>query len=80
MNWAPTWQQGSLEVSADRRAAQGVFPYSIQVGMPLETESSLGAMARLHGEGVWTWWEGGVYRVDYRRSAGDGRWQIRRLE
>lgn len=73
-------QRESVEVSADRLSAKAVFPYSIQVGMPLESETSLVGMARLHGEGVRTWWEGGVYRVTYRKDAAGGRWQISRLE
>ncbi|HEX4999421.1 MAG TPA: hypothetical protein VFY29_14430 [Terriglobia bacterium] len=36
-------------------------------------------MARLHGEGVRTWWEGGVYRVHYRKETA-GQWKIGRLE
>ncbi len=73
-------QQDSVEISADRLSATAVFPYSIQVGAPVETVTSLAGMARLHGEGVHSWWEGGVYRVRYRREAVDGRWQIERLE
>jgi carotenoid cleavage dioxygenase len=73
-------QQDSIEVSPDLLSAKAVLPYSIQVGMPFETETSLAAMARLHGEGVRTWWEGGVYRVDYRRDVAEGRWKISRLE
>ena len=69
----------NVKVSPDLRSAVAVFPYSIQVGMPFETETSLAAMARLHGEGVWTWWEGGVYRVNYRKDVA-GRWKISRLE
>jgi len=72
-------QRGSVEVTPDLQSAKAVFPYSIQVGMPFETETSLAAMARLHGEGVRTWWEGGVYRVDYRKDVA-GHWQIGRLE
>jgi hypothetical protein len=72
-------QQDRVDVSADRRAATAAFPYSIQVGIPFETESSLAAMARLHGEGVRTWWEGGVYRIEYRKD-GEGSWKISRLE
>jgi hypothetical protein len=72
-------QQDSVEVSADRLTAKAVFPFSIQVGMPFESETSLASMARLHGEGVRTWWEGGVYNVTYRKNA-EGRWQISRLE
>lgn len=69
----------SVNVSPDLRSATAVFPYSIQVGMPLGTETSLAAMARLHGEGVRTWWEGGVYRIAYRRDV-EGRWTIARLD
>jgi hypothetical protein len=69
----------SVDVSADCLSAKATFPYSIQVGMPFETETSLAAMARLHGEGVRTWWEGGVYRVNYRKDVA-GRWRIGRLE
>lgn len=72
-------QQERVEVSADRSSAEAVFRYSMQVGAPIETETSLAGMARLHGEGVRTWWEGGVYRVSYRKDA-DGRWKIGRLE
>ena len=72
-------QRDSVEVSPDLRSAKAVFPYSIQVGMPFETETSLAAMARLHGEGVRMWWEGGVYRVNYRKDEA-GHWKISRLE
>ena len=72
-------QRDSVEVSPDLRSATAVFPYSIQVGMPFETETSLAAMARLHGEGVRTWWEGGAYRVTYRKDVA-GSWKIGRLE
>src|SRR5215475_5482619 len=72
-------QRDSVEVSPDLQSAKAVFPYSIQVGMPFETDTSLAAMARLHGEGVRIWWEGGVYRVNYRKDAA-GNWKISRLE
>jgi hypothetical protein len=73
-------QRDCVEVSADRLSAKALYPYSIQVGMPLESETSLAAMARLHGEGVRTWWEGGVYRISYRKDVAQGRWKISRLE
>lgn len=73
-------QLDSVQVSPDRLRATAQFPFSIQVGAPLDSETSLVAMARLHGEGVQTWWEGGVYRINYRKDAADGRWQISRLE
>jgi hypothetical protein len=72
-------QEDSVEVSPELRSAKAVFPYSIQVGMPFDTETSLAAMARLHGEGVRTWWEGGVYRVNYLKDEA-GHWKISRLE
>jgi len=72
-------QRDSVEVLPDLRSAKAEFPYSIQVGMPFETETSLAAMARLHGEGVRTWWEGGVYRVNYKKDEA-GHWKISRLE
>jgi len=73
-------QQESLTVAADLQSATAVFPYSIQVGMPVESENSLAAMARLNGDGVRFWWEGGVYRVSYRQTAPAGNWQIARLQ
>jgi ketosteroid isomerase-like protein len=76
---SPSQQHDRVEVAKDLRAASAVFPYSIQCGMPIESGNSLASMARLHGEGVRTWWEGGHYRVDYRKDA-EGRWQISRLE
>jgi hypothetical protein len=73
-------QEERVQVSTDRLSATAVFPYSIQVGAPLESESSLVSMARLHGEGVRTWWEGGAYHITYRRDTTDGRWRISHLE
>ena len=72
-------QEDRVEVSPDLRSAKAMFPYSIQVGTPIETESSLAAMARLHGEGVRTWWEGGVYRINYKKDSA-GLWKMTRLE
>jgi hypothetical protein len=73
-------QQDSVEVAADLLTAKSVFPYSIRVGKPLEASTSHASMARLQGEGVQTWWEGGIYNVAWRKDLGDGRWQISRLE
>ena len=72
-------QLDSVQVSPDLCTAKAVFPYSIQVGIPFETESSLAAMARVHGEGVRMWWEGGVYRINYRKDESRD-WKIIRLE
>jgi carotenoid cleavage dioxygenase len=61
-------QRDSVQVAPDRLTANAVFPYSIQAGTPIDSESSLASMARLHGEGVRTWWEGGAYHVTYRKD------------
>ncbi len=76
----PDRQRDGVEVSPDRMSAKAVFPYSIQVGRPLESDTSLADMARLHGEGVRTWWEGGVYKLSYGKNAPDGLWKISKLE
>lgn len=73
-------QQDEVQVSPDLQRATAAFPYSIQVGMPIESETSLASMGRLHGEGVRSWWEGGRYNASYEKDATDGRWKISRLE
>lgn len=73
-------QRDGVQVAPDRLSATAVFPYSIQVGAPIESDSSLVSMARLHGEGARTWWEGGAYHVACHRDTTDDRWRIRRLE
>lgn len=76
---APEQLKDRVEISPDRLSARAVFPYSIQVGNALNGNSSLVNMARLQGEGVQTWWEGGVYDIRYVRDAADGSWKIRQL-
>jgi hypothetical protein len=71
-------QRESIKVSADRLSASGQFPYSIQVGAPMTGDSSLVEMARLQGEGIVKWWEGGICEVSYVKV--DNAWKISRLE
>ena len=73
-------QQDSVKVATDRKSARARFSYSIQVGAPIVPESQLVKMARLHGEGIMKWWEGGTYEVFYLKDTGDGGWKIRKLE
>lgn len=73
-------QHDTVEVAPDRMTAKAAFAYSIQVGVPLESENSLASMARLHGEGVQTWWEGGTYIASYTRAGAERNWKIHRLE
>lgn len=72
--------QDSVNVAPDRKSAEAVFPYSIQIGVPIESETSLASMARLQGEGVRTWWEGGTYHATYEKDVAENRWKIGRLE
>jgi len=74
----PAQQLDIVEVATDRRTAAGQFPYSIQVGAPMTEDSSLVEMARLQGEGIVKWWEGGICGASYIK-VGDG-WKIKRLE
>lgn len=73
-------QQDRVEISLDRRSAKAGFTYSMQVGAPIVSDSPLVQMARLQGEGIRKWWEGGVYEVSYVKDAGKGTWKIERLE
>jgi len=73
-------QQDSIKVAQDRKSAGARFPYSIQVGTLMNSDSQLVQMARLHGEGIMKWWEGGTCEVAYVKSTGDAGWKIKRLE
>ena len=71
--------QEAIRVAADRLSAQAQFPYSIQVGAPMP-DSQLVQMARLHGEGIMKWCEGGICEIVFAREAKDGTWKIEKLE
>jgi hypothetical protein len=69
-----------INVTTDRKSAKAQFTYSMQVGVPMVSDSSLVKMARLQGQGIMKWCEGGVYEVSYVKDIKDGRWKIKRLE
>jgi hypothetical protein len=69
-----------IQVAADRKSAIARFSYSIQVGAPIISDSQLVKMARLQGQGIIKWWEGGVYEVSYVKDTKDSIWKIKRLE
>ncbi len=73
-------QQDIVEVATDRGSARARFTYSMQVGAPIISDSQLVKMARLHGEGIVKWWEGGIYEISYVKDAKHGDWKIKRLE
>jgi hypothetical protein len=70
--------QDIVEVTPDRKSAKGQFPYSMQVGTPMCGDSQLVKMARLQGEGIRKWWEGGIHEASYVKD--NGSWKIKRLE
>jgi hypothetical protein len=72
--------QETITVATDRKSAQAQFPYSIQVGAPIESNSSLVQLARLQGGGITKWCEGGVYEISYEKCRKDGSWKIAKLE
>ena len=67
-------------MAADRLSAMAQFPYCMQVGTPILSDSLLVKMARLHGGGVWKWCESGTGEACYVKDTGHGSWKIRRLE
>ncbi len=69
-----------VDVSPDRKTARAQFTYSIQVGTPIISDSSLVVMARQMGEGIIKWWEGGTYDISYAKDIKEGSWKIKRLE
>jgi hypothetical protein len=70
----------ALEVASNIRSAKASYPFSIRVGMPLESESSHVSMARLQGGGIRSWWEGGRYALTYAKDPSSGNWLISSLE
>jgi hypothetical protein len=72
-------QKNMIEIAPDQKSAKARFIYSIQVGAPIDSDSVLVQMARLQGEGIRKWWEGGVYELSYVNDAAKG-WKIARLE
>ena len=73
-------QQDMVEVMPDFKSAKARFTYSIQVGTPVISDSMFVEMARLHGEGIMKWWEGGTCDISCVKDLKDGSWKIKRLE
>lgn len=67
-----------VTVTKDARSAAVEVPYSIQAGRALQSGTSLTAMARLHGEGLRLWWEGGVMVLALSKAV-TGQWLLTRL-
>jgi hypothetical protein len=74
----PAQDSDIVEVAVDRKSAKGQFPFSMQVGKPMNDDSTLVKMARLQGQGIAKWWEGGICEAFFLKI-GD-IWKIKRLE
>lgn len=85
MAQAPGFQldpaQGEMvTIAPDQTSATAAYPYSIQVGAPIHSDSLMVKMSRLHGEGIRKWWEGGICKVSYARDMRTHGWEMNRLE
>jgi hypothetical protein len=69
--------QDAIEVATDRKSAKARFAFSMRVGTPMDSESTLVQMARLQGQGIVHWWESGIYENSYMKI-GDA-WKIKRI-
>jgi hypothetical protein len=74
----PEQLQDRVEVAPDRKSATARFPFSMQVGTPLVSDLPLLEMARLQGQGIRQWWEGGTHDIHFVK-AGEA-WKIKKLE
>lgn len=69
----------SIDISKDYLSALAIFPYSMQAGSPMVSDSVLVRMARLHGGGINKWLEKGVCELSLTRKSKEDVWMIKRL-
>ena len=70
----------SIELSKDHLSAIASFPFAIQAGIPMVSDSVLVSMARMHGGGINTWREDGICEISLTRKSREDVWMIKRLE
>jgi len=70
----------SVNISKDHLFAEAGFPYSMQAGTPMVSDSVLVKMARMHGGGINKWRENGVCELSLTRKSKEDAWMIKRLE
>jgi hypothetical protein len=73
-------EQHLIELSEDHLSAKANFPFAIQVGTPMVSDSVLVSMARLHGEGINKWRENGICELSLSRQSREDIWMINKLE
>jgi hypothetical protein len=71
-------QHDSIDVAPDRRFARARFHCLMLSSVPVESSSSLMTMARLQGQGIAQWWEGGIFINFYEKK--DDIWWIKKLK
>jgi hypothetical protein len=71
-------QQDAIEVAADHKSASARFSFSMRVGTPMDSESTLVQMARMQGQGIIHRWESGICENSYVKT-GDV-WKIRKMD
>jgi hypothetical protein len=73
-----TQEQDVIDVARDRKSARARFHCLMQAGVQVVSDSPMMEMARLQGQGILQWWEGGIYENSYVR---DGSiWKIKSLD
>lgn len=70
----------SIDISRDHLSAIASFPYAMQAGTPMVSDSVLVRMARLHGGGINKWLENGGCQLSLTRKSKEDAWMIKRLE
>ena len=72
-------EEHSIDISKDHLSATASFPFAIQAGTPMFSDSVLVSMARLHGGGINKWHENGVCELSLTRKRREDVWMIKRL-
>jgi hypothetical protein len=73
-----TQTQNAVEIAADRNTAIARFHCLMQARAPVDPDSPHLDMARLQGQDIVQWWEGGIYENTYVKHG--SVWKIQRLE
>jgi hypothetical protein len=80
MDGTPESKKGhSIDISKDHLSAKANFPYAMQAGTPMVSDSVLVRMARLHGGGINKWRENGVCELSLTRKSKEDVWMIKKL-
>ncbi len=73
-------EEHSVNISENFLLAKASFPFAIQAGSPMVSDSVLVSMARLHGGGINKWYENGICGLTLTRKSIQDLWMIKRLE